>query len=389
MSLIKKPSELQFATLIKELIYGQPGIGKTTLALSAPAPLLIDCDKGAHRINPIHLKDTVQVTSWEDIDKVLNEDLSAYQTLIIDTAGKMIELMTDFIIRNDPRMRQGDGSLALKGYGARKVMFKNLFSRVSMLGKNIIFVAHELEERDGDNRFVRPEIGGSSGNDLMKELDLVGYVQAIGKKRSISFDATEKYYGKNTCNLPERMEFQDVSKGDNSMMSAIFSTYAGMLAEKGAMRVNYNKLLDDIEARIENINTLDDLNKKKAELMGLNHIWDSRVQSAKRLANKAKEMDFVFDRESGVYVIPPPSAETATQGSVEQTEQHSPTIQDTLEVPTGMPDCGLVGTGLEEVGVLPMLQPDCDAVAPRRRPAPRRRVPPIAEIPEQQNPNEY
>ena len=37
MGLIKKPSELQVQTTIKALLYGQPGIGKTTDALSAPA----------------------------------------------------------------------------------------------------------------------------------------------------------------------------------------------------------------------------------------------------------------------------------------------------------------------------------------------------------------
>jgi replication-associated recombination protein RarA len=31
------------------LIYGDPGIGKTTLANTAPNPLLLDFDRGAHR----------------------------------------------------------------------------------------------------------------------------------------------------------------------------------------------------------------------------------------------------------------------------------------------------------------------------------------------------
>ena len=46
MALIKKPYELTFQPKIKALIYGEPGTGKTTLALSAPNPLLIDCDGG-------------------------------------------------------------------------------------------------------------------------------------------------------------------------------------------------------------------------------------------------------------------------------------------------------------------------------------------------------
>lgn len=339
MSLIKRPSELTFTPIIKALLYGQPGIGKTTLALSAPSPLMIDCDKGVHRINPIHLKDTVQVSKWEDIDAVLSEDLSAYQTIIIDTAGKMIEYMTDFIMRSDPRLRQGDGSLSLKGYGARKVMFKNLFSRVTLLGKNIVFVAHDIEERDGDVRFVRPEIGGSSGNDLMKELDLVGYMGAQGKKKTISFDATEKYYGKNTCNLPEIIEVPDASQGGNVLLSTIFGQYGDMLEKKSEMRVKYNKLLDHIESVVENIDTLNKLNKATVDFQAMEHIWDSRVQSAKRVHAKAKELAFVFDREQGKYVIPAPSTETQPQGSVEQTEQHSNINQGTPEVPneSGIP----------------------------------------------------
>ena len=38
--------------------------------------------------------DTVQVTSWNDVQLVLQEDLSVYQTIVVDTIGKMM----DFII---------------------------------------------------------------------------------------------------------------------------------------------------------------------------------------------------------------------------------------------------------------------------------------------------
>ena len=76
MSLIKKANELTIQTKIKALIYGQAGTGKTTLALSAPKPLLFDFDNGVHRVNFAHLQDvaTVQIRSYQDFLDVLNNE---------------------------------------------------------------------------------------------------------------------------------------------------------------------------------------------------------------------------------------------------------------------------------------------------------------------------
>lgn len=41
MSLFKQPSELEVSTTIKALIYGQPGLGKSTLGLSTPSPVFL------------------------------------------------------------------------------------------------------------------------------------------------------------------------------------------------------------------------------------------------------------------------------------------------------------------------------------------------------------
>ena len=95
MSLIKKSNELVIPTTVKMMIYGQAGMGKSTVALSAPKPLLLDFDNGVKRMNMAHLEniDTVQVTSWNDVQQVLQEDLSAYQTIVVDTIGKMMDFI--------------------------------------------------------------------------------------------------------------------------------------------------------------------------------------------------------------------------------------------------------------------------------------------------------
>ena len=63
MTRIRKATELEVPRTIKMMVYGQAGMGKSTLALSTPKPLLLDFDNGVKRINKFHLDvvDAVQV----------------------------------------------------------------------------------------------------------------------------------------------------------------------------------------------------------------------------------------------------------------------------------------------------------------------------------------
>ena len=314
MSLIRKPAQLTVQPTIKVLIYGQPGLGKTTLALSTPQPLLLDFDGGIHRVSPQHQTDTLQVNNWDEVLSVLKEDLTAYKTLVIDTAGKMLDYMTSYLIKNDPKLGKRDGALSLQGYGARKVMFSNFLAQVNMLSKHLVFVAHDKEEKDGDTKFIRPEIGGSSGNDLIKEIDLVGYMEAIGKKRTISFDPCEKFYGKNTCQLETVINLPDVNKLPNNLMTAIFERYTKSLEDRKKVADEYNSLMIVIKDGIEAANDVESLNNLIPWAKSLQAIWDSRLQASLLIAEQAKKLEAKFNRESNKY------------GTVKETENAAVTL---------------------------------------------------------------
>lgn len=311
MGLIKKPGELTPKTTISALIYGQPGAGKSTLACSAPNAVLFDYDGGINRINGAHQIPTVQITCWEETHEALKEieaEMPECQTIIIDTVGKMLDYMSAYIIKNDSKMAMRDGSLQLKGYGVRKTMFSNFIKQLAISGKNVIFVAHEREDKQGDVVVKRPEIGGSSAADLMKDIDIMGYIQLYGKDRVICFDPTETYQAKNSCNLPSVSKIPLIvdesgnAVGKNNFFENVINTFVANQQEKVAKRQEYDELIDTIGSTIQESTTLEEINELREKIPGLHHIFESKVVLGRMLTARATALGFKLDKITKTYV---------------------------------------------------------------------------------------
>lgn len=296
MTLIRKPSELTTPTTIKILIYGQPGIGKTTLALSISNVLLLDFDGGVHRVNPMHQTDTVQIRSWQDCLDVLKEDLTQYRALAIDTAGKMLDYMSLYLIQKNGKLGKSSGALTLQGYGERKAEFIAFLKTVSLMGKHLVFVAHEKEDKDGDQKIVRPEIGGSSAGDLIKELDLVGYMEAIGKKKTISFDPCEKYYAKNTCQLASLIDVPVLTDSRNEFLTGIIGQYNVSIERRKEVANDYLAIMDVIREAADEIKDAKTCNGFVDHVNKLQHVWDSKLQAGLLARDKAKELGLTLNK---------------------------------------------------------------------------------------------
>lgn len=304
MGIIKKPSELSVKATLSVLVYGQPGIGKTTLGVSAPSAVLFDFDGGVQRINGAHQVPTLQPTSWEDTNLALQEiqnEMPEIQTIVIDTVGKMLDFMSAYIIKTDSKMAMRDGSLSLKGYGVRKTMFVNFIKQLAIMGKNVVFIAHEREERRGEETFKRPEIGGSSANDLIKELDLVGYMYAVGKERVITFDPAEYYYAKNTCNLPTAIKLPVVvdesgKGGSNKALANIVAQYRTAQEARQATTAEYEALLGVISETVSLADDAQSLNDAMGKVFGFEQIYDSFLRAQRAVADKGKALGLTYNK---------------------------------------------------------------------------------------------
>jgi hypothetical protein len=309
MSLIRKPSELVVQPKIKMLVYGQAGIGKSTIALSAPAPLLFDFDNGINRVNYAHIKDTVQITKYTDLlDVINNEDLSSYETLIVDTGGKCLDKMAEYIISKNPRMGKANGSLTLQGYGERKIEFAALCKLITSKNKHVIFVAHRETKQDGDDMRYVPLFGGSNYDSLVTELDLVGYMEANGRKRTITFDPTSRNDGKNTCNMPDVMEIPTIvnDKGEavgenNFVIEHVIKPYTQRLKERIEQGEAYNKVVEEIKKNIDSIASIDSANNFIEHIDDFHHVGSSKQMAGKLLNDKAKSLGFSLSKKTKRY----------------------------------------------------------------------------------------
>src|SRR3990167_8632670 len=178
------------------LIFGQPGIMKTSLAYSAKDTLLLDFDRGAHRA--INRHDTLVIESWADVAELLEhpDALEPYATIAVDTVGRCLDVMTADIIRETPKYGPG-GNLSMQGWGVLKKRFQSFMATLRTLGKDVVLIAHDKEDKDGDTRVVRPDIAGGSYGEVMKVSDFVGYAYMGGKDRVLDFNPTDRWIGKN------------------------------------------------------------------------------------------------------------------------------------------------------------------------------------------------
>jgi hypothetical protein len=299
MTLIRKPAQLEVPQTVKAMIYGQAGMGKTTLALSAPNPLLLDFDGGVHRVNMGHQTDTVPVKNWSDANEVLKEDLSPFNTIVVDTIGKMM----DYIILSVCR----GGIPQIKDWNKINQEFTNFTRNISALGKNVIYVAHRDIRREGDDNVFIPALRDKSYTAIVTELDLLGYVEAKGRERTITFEPTSRNDGKNTCNLPGLMNIPTVVDAEgNALQNTFFQTYIinpyvanqqKKMQDAGA----YDRVMEELRDNIALITDELSANDFISRINDFEHVGNSKAVARNLLTDKAKKLGLTFNKESVKY----------------------------------------------------------------------------------------
>lgn len=181
------------------VIYGQPGSGKSTLGYTASKPLMLDFDGGSYRA--LGRKDSVQIKEWSEVMNIKAADLDSYNTLLIDTAGRMLDTLSMHVMADNPKNSRGGGNLSMQGFGVLKTEFTNFVKLVRTFGKDLVLICHEKEEKQGEKTIKRPDVVGGSLAEIHKVADLMGYMYTENGKQYISFAPNEAFIAKDSAGL--------------------------------------------------------------------------------------------------------------------------------------------------------------------------------------------
>ena len=319
--MIRNPNDIKASEKhIRMLIAGYPGIGKSTLALSAPNPLHIDVDFGIDRIEPQYRKPYIQPRNYEEILEDLTPvNVADFDTLVFDTGGKLISLMSLWAIKKDPKYGQRDGSLSLKGYGFVGKEFVRLMDYCFYeLQKNIVIIFHAVEEKDGDNTRLRIKVEGQTKNNVWEPMDLGGFVEIYGKDRTIGFSNCERYFAKGTRGITGIHKIPELTPtSPNDFLTRLFEQYnernAQEIAANAEAQDAYNAAMQEGVKIISSVTDADTANASMPKFKAIAHALTSERELGVMWNDKIKKLGLVFDKKQKLYIMPNAEAQEGAE----------------------------------------------------------------------------
>lgn len=314
---IVKPENMSFADKkFNVILYGAPGVGKTTLALSAPAPLLIDCDRGAGRVRADCRRDTLTAESYAEIlDDLQSPQMRDYQTVIIDTGGSFVTMLQDWAIAKNPKLyARKDGSLSMQGFGAVKSEFLRFSEMLRVtLHKNVVMVFHSAEDKKDEKIIQRLMCEGAAKNLVWLPCDFGGYVEFGDNGRQVSFAPGETFCAKRTYGIQPRYSLPDIPPlAPNDFLTRLFAeARANIQADADALADVKRKYAEAVAKGREIVSAVTDAETAQsaaANIQALDHAMTSLPEVKALFARRLAEIGVKWDKARQAYVSVAPQA---------------------------------------------------------------------------------
>lgn len=141
---------------IKMVLYGEPGVGKSTFAAGAPRPFFITTDGNYEYLEDfcgMRAEDHQQCFSWAEMKKAFARDFTNYDTIVVDLLEDSYLWADNEFCRDNKLLHISDLGYG-KGYGILGNEFFIEYQKLLALPKNIILLMHGVTEVLKDRRGV-------------------------------------------------------------------------------------------------------------------------------------------------------------------------------------------------------------------------------------------
>lgn len=304
---VRKPNELDFSgKKFMMIISGAPGLGKTTLALSAPKPFLFDTDNGIARVKAEHRDSLVGVSTTTSYDEFLEDmkspDYKFAQTVVIDTGGTLIQLMKPWAKRQDKRAATNGMAM----FGVIKQEFDRLCAQIRLQdSKNLVVVFHTTEQQKGDTIQTRLSCEGSAKDIVWTPADFGGHMFISAGKPMIGFTPTDEYFAKGCFGITGEMIVPVLHPGQpNVFLSELFRSAQQRINEEAQVyqgeRDAYQAALSSGKEIIETVLDPETAREAAKTINALNHALTSKTELRALFGRKLKEQGIVI--KDGNYV---------------------------------------------------------------------------------------
>lgn len=321
---IQDPATARFAgdNLIM-LFYGLPGVGKSTLALSAPDPFWLDVDRGRKRVKREHLKPFDDTQSYTEILNDLRKiDPAKHKTIIIDTVGALIEVMKMWAGETDPgnALKKG-GGFALAGYGIIKSEFIRLVTELKAKF-NLIFIFHATREKEKDAIYYELVCEGAAKVFTWQPADLAAYMfidPSTGMRR-LGFTPQADYSAKAGHGIKGIVNVPELDPGQpNVFLTDLFNAIRKNIAAEddasGNARQQYAEIMTVGREAIDRINLISDIPQAVADVKMLGEALTSKAELNAYFKARLEKVGITFNRETKKYEQTP-AVETGAEGDM-------------------------------------------------------------------------
>lgn len=304
--MIVKPENMDFSNKnIIMIISGLPGVGKTTLALSAPDVVLIDADEGMARVNPAHRKDSSMVKTYEELLSDIKSFEGHYKTVAIDTCGALIDLMKDWAMRTEPTASKKSGGFSQQGYGFIKTEFLRLSAELRKKF-NVVFLFHAAKDRQGDDVFYDIVCEGSAKTLVWQPADLGAYLHIVNGERYLGFTPTMNYNAKSAYGIKGLVKVPELKDGEpNDFLTKLFAKVKENIAAESAslapQKEAYEEAIAAGKLAIETIQKPEDVTEAMSAIKSLPHALTSERELKAALTERLKELRIVYNKGNKSY----------------------------------------------------------------------------------------